>query len=125
MTYGRNLAQGKPYTVTVPSTTQWGAGDPDGRRLTDGIGGPPYPGGRAPGFAANHFWPDDETLCVHLFELILPKPVEARYVRFAITPARTVTVSEVDVLEFICYEPFDLRLAMPDAPLTEPGSNPR
>ena len=52
VTYGKNLAQGKPYTVTVPSTTQWGAGDPGGRRLTDGIAGPPYPGGTAPGFAA-------------------------------------------------------------------------
>jgi hypothetical protein len=198
VTYGRNLARGKPYTISVPSTTQWGAGDPDGRRLTDGIAGPPYPGGTAPSFAAcwnqgqnpeitvdlgrpercgafriqvgagwpwwdalkgeikdqvnvltsvdgqtyqrqgrfnfnlrwrdfpaNHFWPDDETLCAHLFELILPEPVEARYVRFAVTPARTVTVSEVEVLEFIRYEPFDLRLAMPDEPLTEPGSNPR
>ncbi|HOY60199.1 MAG TPA: hypothetical protein PK640_18925, partial [Verrucomicrobiota bacterium] len=196
VTYGRNLARGKPYTISVPSTTQWGAGDPDGRRLTDGVAGPPYPGGTAPSFAAcwnqgqnpeitadlgrlepcgafriqvgagwpwwdalkgeikdqvnvltsvdgqtyqsrgrfnfdfrwrdfaaNHFWPDDETLCAHLFELILPKPVEARYVRFAITPARTVTVSEVEVLEFIRYEPFDLRLAMPDEPVTESGSD--
>lgn len=196
VTRGRNLAQGKPYTVTVPSTTQWGAGDPDGQRLTDGIAGPPYPGGTAPGFAAcwnqgqnpeitvdlgraercgafriqvgagwpwwdalkgeikdqvnvltsadgatyqnqgrfnfdfrwrdfaaNHFWPDDETLCAHLFDLVLPQPVEARYVRFAVTPARTVTVSEVEVLDFIRYEPFDLRLAMPDEPLTESGSN--
>jgi hypothetical protein len=76
-------------------------------------------------FAANHFWPDDETLCAHLFDLILPKPVEARYVRFLVTSARTVTVSEVEVLEFIRYEPFDLRLAMPDEPLTQPGSNSR
>ena len=73
----------------------------------------------------NHFWPDDETLCAHLFELILPQPVDARYVRFVVTPARTVTVSEVEVLEFIRYAPFDLRLAMPDEPLTKLGSNSR
>lgn len=187
VTYGKNVARGKPYTVSVPSTTQWGAGDPEGTRLTDGIAGPPYPGGTAPAFAAcwnqgqdpeitvdlgrlercgafriqlgagwpwwdalkgevqdkvevltsvdgvdyrsrgfldfdlrwkdlpaNHLWPDEETLCAHLFERILPVPIEARYVRFKITPARTLTVSEVEVLDFIRYEPFDLRLTMPD-----------
>ena len=187
VTYGRNLARGKPYTVSVPSTTQWGAGDPDGKKITDGIAGPPYPGGVAPGFAlcwnkgqnpditvdlgsnercgafriqlgagwpwwdalkgevkdqvelltstdgqnfesrgsfdfnlrwkdcpANYFWPDDETLGAHLFELVLPAPVDARQVRFRLTPARTVTVSEVEVLDFIRFKPFDLRLALPD-----------
>ncbi|MBI5387157.1 MAG: hypothetical protein HZA90_21015 [Verrucomicrobia bacterium] len=191
VTYGKNLARGKPYAVSVPSNTQWGAGDPNGKKLTDGVAGPPYPGGTAPGFAAcwnkgqnpditvdlgraekcgafriqvgagwpwwdalkgqikdqvelltsfdgekfgsqgffnfnlrwrdfpaNHFWPDDETLCAHLFELILPAPVDARYVRFKLTPARIVTVSEVEVLESIDYAPFDLRLALPDKPLT-------
>jgi hypothetical protein len=48
VTYGRNVARGKRYTVSVPSDTQWGAGDPEGTRLTDGIVGPPYPGGTAP-----------------------------------------------------------------------------
>ena len=42
------------------------------------------------------------------------KPVEARYVRFAITPARFLSVSEVQVLDTIKYEPFDLKLALPD-----------
>ena len=51
VTYGTNLARAKPYTVSVPSNTQWGAGDPDGTRLTDGIVGPPYPGGTAPSSA--------------------------------------------------------------------------
>lgn len=197
-TYGRNLARSKPYTVSVASTTQWGAGDPDGNKLTDGIAGPPYPGGVAPGFAAcwnkgqnpditvdlgrnekcgafriqlgagwpwwdaqkgeikdevevltstdgqsyqsrgffrfdlrwkdfpaNHFWPDDETLCAHLFELILPTPIEARQVRFKVTPARTVTVSEIEVLDFIQYEPFDLRLALPEASLARLPLSPR
>ena len=52
VTYGKNLARGKPYTVSVPSTTQWGAGDPEGKKLTDGVVGPPYAGGTAPSFAA-------------------------------------------------------------------------
>ena len=61
----------------------------------------------------NHFWPDEEKICAHLFELIPPSPVQARQVRFRITPARTLTVSEVQVLDFIRHEPFDLRLALP------------
>jgi hypothetical protein len=186
VSYGKNLARGKPYTVTVPSTTQWDAGDPEGAKLTDGVAGPPYPGGIAPRFAlcwnqgqspeinvdlgrtescgafriqlgagwpwwdalkgevkdqvevltstdgqdyrsqgcfnlnlrwkdlpANHFWPDDEIIAAHLFELIPPEPLPARYVRYKITPARTLTVSEVEVLEFIRYQPFDLRIALP------------
>jgi hypothetical protein len=176
VTYGTNLARARPYTLSVPSTAQWGSGDPDGKKLTDGVAGPPYPGGTAPTFAAcwnkgqrpeitvdlgraelcgafriqvgagwpwwdalkgevkdqvevltsrdgqdfrsqgffnlnlrwkdfpaNHFWPDDETLCAHLFELIPPSPIEARFVRFKITPERTLTVSEVEVLDFIQY----------------------
>jgi hypothetical protein len=31
------LAEGKPYTCTVPSETNWGAGDPDGKKLTEGL----------------------------------------------------------------------------------------
>jgi hypothetical protein len=46
--YGRNLARGKPYTVTVPSNTKWGAGDPEGKKLTDGILGPNFAGGIGP-----------------------------------------------------------------------------
>ena len=48
VTYGNNLLAGKPYTVSVPPTGQWGGSDPDGRKLTDGIVGPPYAGGTAP-----------------------------------------------------------------------------
>ena len=192
VTYGRNLARGKPYTASVPSNTQWGAGDPEGRKLTDGVAGPPYPGGAAPrhalcwnqgqnpeitvdlgraeqcgafriqlgagwpwwdamkgevkdrvevltatdgqtfqsrgffslnlrwkDFPVNYFWPDDETVCAHVFELVPPSPVEARQVRFKITPARTLTVSEVEVLDFIRYQPFDLRIALPDEPVAK------
>jgi hypothetical protein len=45
VSYGRNLALGKPYTCSAPSLTNWGAGDPDGKKLTDGIVGPSYAGG--------------------------------------------------------------------------------
>jgi len=48
--YGRNLAEGKSYTVSVPSGKQWGAGDPDGTKLTNGVVGPNYAGGIGPGF---------------------------------------------------------------------------
>ncbi len=184
--YGKNLAKGKSYAVSVQTDTQWGAGDPDGKRLTDGIVGPPYPGGTAPSTAllwnkgkkpeitvdlgerqkcgafriqlgagypwwdaikgqfkdkvevvtsadgkdftsqgffdlnlrwkdlpVNHFWPDEEAMAAHNFELIPPTPIEARYVRYKITPERALTVSEVEVLDFIRYEPFDLRVALP------------
>ncbi|HEY0455637.1 MAG TPA: discoidin domain-containing protein [Verrucomicrobiae bacterium] len=183
---GKNLALGKPYTVSVPSGNNWGAGDPEGKKLTDGVVGPPYPGATAPasgllwnkgqkpeitvdlgaaqscgafriqvgagwpwwdamrgqvkdkvevltsddgqsyssrGFfdfnlrwkdlPVNLMWPDDETFTGQNFELLLPQPVSARYVRFKITPERTMTVSEVQALDFIKYEPFDLRVALP------------
>jgi hypothetical protein len=186
-TYGKNLAEGKAYTVSVPSDTQWGAGDPDGKKLTDGVVGPAYPGGTAPMSAAlwnkgqhpeitvdlgevqkcgafriqlgagypwwdalkgqfkdkvevltstdkenfhsqgffnlnlrwkelpvNHIWPDEEIIAGHNFELIPPAPVEARYVRYNVTPERALTVSEVQVLDSIKYEPFDLRIALPE-----------
>ncbi|HEY6226688.1 MAG TPA: discoidin domain-containing protein [Verrucomicrobiae bacterium] len=185
-TYGKNLALGKPYTVSIPSNTNWGAGDPDGKKLTDGVVGPPYPGGVAPSFAlgwdkgknaditvdlgaeqkcgafriqvgagypwwdamkgqfkdkaevftsmdgknftsrgnvnfnlrwkdlpVNHFWPDEEVIAAHNFEFIPPAPVQARYVRFHLQPERSITVSEVEVLDSIQYKPFDLRIAMP------------
>ncbi|MHB0961068.1 MAG: discoidin domain-containing protein [Pirellulaceae bacterium] len=47
VTYGKNLAQGKPYAVSIPSGDNWGAGDPEGKTLTDGVAGPPYAGGVA------------------------------------------------------------------------------
>ena len=196
VTYGKNLAEGKPYTCTVPSETNWGAGDPDGKKLTDGVVGPPYAGGGTPRFGAawkkgqkpvvtvdlgqpescgafriqigagwpwwdalkgevkdkaevltsldgkefasqgffdfdlywkdipiNHFMPDDEQARGYTFALIPPKPVQARYVRFAITPERILTVSEVQVLDFIKFEPFGLRIALPDEKPLSPRSD--
>ena len=187
VTYGRNLAQGAKYSVSVPSKIQWGAGDPNGTKLTDGLSGPPYAGGIGPshalcwdkgndpvidldlgaeqscgafriqlsagwpwwdalkgqvkdtvevqtsrdnrdfvsqGFfnlnlrrkdiAINHMLPDDETATGFTYELIPQEPVRARYVRFRIVPQRTMTVSEVQVLDSIRYEPFDLRIALPE-----------
>nr|NIP27375.1 discoidin domain-containing protein [Phycisphaerae bacterium]NIR67763.1 discoidin domain-containing protein [candidate division Zixibacteria bacterium]NIP51756.1 discoidin domain-containing protein [Phycisphaerae bacterium]NIS53453.1 discoidin domain-containing protein [Phycisphaerae bacterium]NIU10935.1 discoidin domain-containing protein [Phycisphaerae bacterium] len=187
VTYGKNLAEGKDYTVSVPSNNKWDAGDPDGNKLTDGIVGPPYAGGIGPRYAlcwdkdtnpeitvdlgspqscgafrihlsagwpwwdalkgqvqdkvelltstdgknytsrgyfpinlrrkdlpVNHMMPDDETATGFNYELVPPEPVRARYVRFKITPERTLTVSEVQVLDFIRTKPFDLRIALPD-----------
>jgi hypothetical protein len=187
VTYGKNLAEGRPYTVSVPSNDKWGAGDPEGKKLTDGVVGPPYAGGVGPisalgwdegtkpevtvdlgepracgafrihlsggwpwwdslkgevkdrvevltslddesyathGFfalnlrwkdiPANHMMPDDETATGPTFDLVPPQPVQARYVRFRITPARSLIVSEVQVLDSVRSEPFDLRIALPD-----------
>jgi hypothetical protein len=49
---GRNLAVGKPYTVSAPSETNYDAGDPDGKKLTDGVAGPSYAGGTSYRFGA-------------------------------------------------------------------------
>jgi hypothetical protein len=62
----------------------------------------------------NLMWPDDEALTGYVYDLAAAQPIEARYVRFKITPARTLTVSEVEVLDAIKSEPFDLRIALPD-----------
>ena len=185
-TEGRNLAEGKPYTVSVPSGSNWGAGDPQGKRLTDGVVGPNYAGTPAPAYGLlwndgqvpeitvdlgktekcgafrihlSAGWPwwdamkgevrdkvevltstdgseyasqgmfvtdvhpkdvpinqmlaDDETATGWNFERIPEKPVDARYVRFKLTAARSVVVSEVQVFDAIRYEPFDLRIALP------------
>ena len=187
VTYGRNLAEGKPYTTTVPTHTDYGANDGGGKILTDGGVGPTFIGGVAyhsgvvwkrnekpvvtvdlgkpehcaafriqtsgypfldalkgevkdkvevqtsvdgtkydsQGFfdfrlrwkdiPANDVWLDDETLKGANYLLVAAKPVEARYVRFVITPDRgTLSVSEVQVLDSVTYEPFDLKLALPD-----------
>jgi hypothetical protein len=183
---GKVLSTGKPYTCTVPSGTYRGAGDPDGKKLTDGIVGPTYAGGSAyrwsaiwpkgttpaitvdlgqptscgafridvggspfqdgvlgqvkdkvevlvssdnkqyasVGFfdfklrwkdiPANYAWNDEETFNEYNYSLIPAQRVEARYVRFALTPSRMMTVSEVQVLDSIKYAPFDLKIALPD-----------
>jgi hypothetical protein len=187
VTYGKPLSTGKPYTVSVPSTGAWGSTDPAGKKLTDGVVGPPYAGGIGPTFGlcwdqgsepkvvvdlgevepcgafriqagggypwwdslkgevndrievltsldgkeftsqglhdlnlrwrdlpVNHMWPDEEAITAHLFELVPREPVPARYVQWKISPRRTLCVSEVQVLDSIKYEPFDLRIALPE-----------
>jgi hypothetical protein len=196
-TYGTNLAVGKPYTVSLPSNDNWSAGDLEGKKLTDGVVGPPFAGGVYPMYSLgwnqgqtpeitvdlgspqtcaafrisagggwpwwdglkgevqdevevltsldgaqytpcgrmdmnprrkdipiNHMLPDDETLTAYLFTLAPPQPAQARYVRFAITAKRMICVSEVQVLDSIKYEPFDLRIALPDSGGTTPSGRP-
>ena len=62
----------------------------------------------------NHAWPDEEAIRGHNYMLTPAKPVAARYVRMALTPARFLSVSEIQVLDTVKYEPFDLKLALPD-----------
>jgi hypothetical protein len=64
--------------------------------------------------AANHMMPDDETATGFTYDLISNELIEARYVRFKIDAERSLTVSEVQVLDGIRYTPFDLRIALPD-----------
>src|SRR5207249_392691 len=40
-----NLALGKSYTLSIPSESNWDAGDPDGKKLTNGVVGSSYTGG--------------------------------------------------------------------------------
>lgn len=186
-TAGKNLAVGKSYTVSRPSLTHWGAGDPDGRKLTDGVVGPTYAGGlsyrygtlwdpasepvlvhldlgevveaaafgmnfhgypwwdalkgeiqdqvevlvsedgkvyapvgdlitdlRWKDLPVNFMWPDEETLTGHTFRRVLEKPVRARYVQYRISNRRLFACTELEVLDSIRRDPFDLRLALPD-----------
>ncbi|MFO7901720.1 MAG: hypothetical protein R6U98_03585, partial [Pirellulaceae bacterium] len=188
VTYGPNLLEGKPYTVSVPPTGQWGADDPELAKLTDGIVGPPYAGGMAPTAGAiwdtnsgeveitvhmgqpdtieafrihltagwpwwdalrgevkdtvevltsldgenysshglfelnlwrkdipiNHFLPDEETARGWNHAKSLETPISARYVKYRLKPQRAVCVTEVQALKSIRYEPFDIRIALPE-----------
>jgi len=197
-TCGKNLAEGKPYTVSIPSNDKWGAGDPEGKKLTDGVVGPMNAGGVTPMYALgwdqgqqpeitvdlgapqacgafrihigggwpwwdalkgevedqvevltspdgqdyasqgfvnmklrrkdlpiNYMLSDDETLGAYLFALVLPEPVTARYVRYRITARRSLCVSEVQALDFIRSEPFDIRIALPDDEAPGGGEMPK
>jgi hypothetical protein len=186
LTLGRNLAIGKKYVLSIPSGTSWGAGDPDGKKLTDGVAGPPYAGGTSYQWAAvwdagkrpaitldlgektscasfgmnfhgypwwdamkgevkdrvevlvsldgekyesagflntdwrwkdlpaNHLWPDEEIIQGATFRLLPAAPVDARYVRYVIESQRIIAVTELEVLDRLTLEPFDLRLALPE-----------
>ena len=45
--------------------------------------------------------------------LLLDEPIEARYVKFAAKASRFLVISEVQVLDGVKSEPFDLRIALP------------
>jgi hypothetical protein len=185
-TVGRNLALGKPYTLSVESGDNWGAGDPDHKRLTDGFVGHSFAGGNAYSNGAiwgpekrpeitvdlgsvekcgafrihivgfpwwdalkgeirdrvevltsadgkeftsagvfnfklfkkdiplNYMIPDEGTLPGYNFALVPPAPVEARYIKYKLTPRRMLGVTEVQVLDSYTLTPFDLKIALPD-----------
>ena len=191
--YGTNFAEGKPYTVSQPSLTNYNAGDKEGQhKLTDGVAWCSDPGGLAysyglywgrsskelpvkdllitvdlrkpepcggfrihlhgyPAYDAlkgempyqvevltssdnqnftsrgffnlklrwkdlpvNYMWPDSEQVPGYMFDLRMPQSIEARYVQFKINSPRSVGVTEVQALDSIKYEPFDLRVALPN-----------
>jgi len=188
ITTGKNLAVGKSYTLSAPSEGNWGAGDPDGKKLTDGVAGPFYAGGVTyrsgaiwkggtnpvitldlgaetvcAGFGMNfhgyEWWdalkgqvkdtvevlvspdgkqyasvgflktdirrvdvpinvmlPDCEALTGYTFRLIPDKPVKARYVQYKVTSKRWFDCTELEVLDSIKLDPFDIRIALPDEP---------
>ena len=63
----------------------------------------------------NYILPDSEKLEGYNYELLLPKPVECRLVRWRVSaPKHVVLITEVQALDFIRYEPFDIRLTLPD-----------
>jgi hypothetical protein len=187
-TVGKNLAVGKPYAISAPSIGNWGMGDPDGKKLTDGVAGPPYAGGTSYRFGAgwneganpviqldlgapadcasfgmnfhgypwwdalqgeirdtvevltsldgqawtsrgflhtdwrwkdlpvNFMIPDDGFVQGATFRLVPEKPVQARHVKYQVTNRRIFCCTELEVLDAIRHEPFDLRVALPDEP---------
>jgi hypothetical protein len=62
----------------------------------------------------NHMLPDDEKATAWNFERTVATPVSARYVRYHTTPKRILCVSELQVLDRVDSEAFDLRIAPPD-----------
>lgn len=182
-TEGKNLAKGKPYTLSIPPNKS----DDEAKKLTDGVVGPSYAGGAEPAqygvawdkgkpeitvdlgdeqtcgafrihitagypwwdalkgevkdkvellvsndgkeftsvghfnmhprrkdIPINHMMPDDENGQGWNYELIPDKPVKARYVKYAIDRQRWLSVTEVQVFDWIKYEPFDIKVALPE-----------
>ena len=61
----------------------------------------------------NYMLQDSEKAMGWNFELVPPAPVQAQYVRWKVNVARWLAVTEVQALEFVKYEPFDIRIALP------------
>jgi PKD repeat protein len=72
----------------------------------------------------NHMLQDDERATAWNFELTLAAPVSARYVRYRAMPMRSLCVSELQVMDLIVYEPFDIRIALPGSVEPEPEPEP-
>lgn len=49
---GKNILEGKRYTLSAEPNGAWGGDDPERRKLTDGVVGPNYAGGTAMQYAA-------------------------------------------------------------------------
>jgi hypothetical protein len=62
----------------------------------------------------NFMLPDDESLTGATFRCIPATPVDTRYVQYRISNTRVIDVTELEVLDAIALEPFDLRIALPD-----------
>jgi hypothetical protein len=62
----------------------------------------------------NWMAPDDESFGAYSFFLIPATPVTARYVRYRVTSPGFFCCTELLALDSIRYEPFDLRIALPD-----------
>jgi len=62
----------------------------------------------------NYMWTDEETFAAHNHTLVLDHPVTARFVKFKLTPSRMMVVTEVQVLDGVKSEPFDLKIVLPE-----------
>ena len=72
----------------------------------------------------NYMLLDSEKATAWNFERRLPAPVSARFVRYRVSPRRIVCASELQVFDRIDDEPFDLRIALPDAVPVPPPPPP-
>jgi len=59
---------------------------------------------------------DDKRATAWNDELRLDAPVLARFVKYHITPARIVCLSELQIFDQVIYTPFDIRFALPTVP---------
>jgi hypothetical protein len=62
----------------------------------------------------NYVWNDEETFNAYNFLLPMKSPVEARYVKYKVNNARTLVITELQVLDGVEFKPFDLKIALPD-----------
>ena len=62
----------------------------------------------------NYMYTDEETFKAHNFLLQLPEPVETRYVKYVLNATRYSFITELQVLDGVKFEPFDLRIALPN-----------